>query len=156
MSDLFIQNSEHAEGEISEAYKPGIRGGSISYDVDLSAMECGCVSGMYLVQFDGNCTQDPMDGQPDCKTIDVMQANPYGFNVAANPEPNTTSQCQLNLATEGKARWGADAYGPGGSIIDTDEPFSVKTEFMATSNYARMWGLRTTWSQGDKEMMLTL
>ena len=65
-NNLFIQDSEAAMDE-GEAYKPGIRGGSIQYDVDLSAMDCGCVSGMYLVQYDGNCTQDPMDGQPDCK-----------------------------------------------------------------------------------------
>jgi len=108
------------EFEESEAYMPGIRGGSIAYDVDLSSMDCGCVAGFYLVEYDGNCTQDPMDGEPDCKTIDVMQANPYGFNVSANPEPTRNSECQLNIATEGKARYGDDAYGPGGSIIDTN------------------------------------
>lgn len=26
-----------------------LRGGSLSYDVDLSEMDCGCVAGMYLV-----------------------------------------------------------------------------------------------------------
>ncbi len=152
-NNLFIQNSP--EDGSNNAYKPGIRGGSIEYDVDLSSMDCGCVSGMYLVQFDNGCTQDPLDGQPNCKTIDVMQANPYGFNVAANPNPEDfESQCQYNMATEGKARYGDEAYGPGGQLIDTNEPFHVHTEFMATSNYANMWGLRTTWTQGGNEMQL--
>jgi hypothetical protein len=31
------------------AFKPRIRGGAIEYTVDLSSVECGCVSGVYLV-----------------------------------------------------------------------------------------------------------
>ena len=83
-NNLFIQDSQ-ADGA-SYAYKPGIRGGSIAYDVDLSAMDCGCVAGMYLVEYNDECTQDSLDTNfPQCKTVDVMQANKGGFNVAMNP-----------------------------------------------------------------------
>jgi len=34
-----------------------LRGGSITYTVDVSSMACGCVAGAYLVQTnDSNCT----------------------------------------------------------------------------------------------------
>jgi len=76
---------------------------------------------------------------PMCQTIDIMQANPYGFNTAAHPCSNGTcdavSQCQYNMAVEGKALYGENAYGPGGSMVDTDYSFNVKTEFLSTNSY---------------------
>ena len=68
-----------------------------------------------------------------------MQANKAGFNVAAHPCSNGTcdavSQCQYNMIVEGKEQYGADAYGPRGSIIDTNNAFKVKTEFISTTDY---------------------
>lgn len=150
-NNIFIQNSQ-TEGS-GDSYKPGIRGGSIAYDVDLSAMDCGCVAGLYLVEYGDGCTQDSLDTNfPQCKTIDVMQANKGGFNVAMNPcnggSCDAISQCQLNMSIQGKEQYGDDAYGPGGTLIDTSEPFRVHTEFMATGNYSTLWGLRTTLTQG--------
>jgi hypothetical protein len=38
---------------------------------------------------------------PSCASIDVMQANPYGFNVSAHPCANGNcdyqSQCQYDM-----------------------------------------------------------
>lgn len=84
-------------------YKPELRGGSIQYTVDLSAMDCGCVAGVYGVKVDGDC--DPNDSQsmekPECAVIDVMNANPFGFNVAARPN-NGSSQCEYQMREQGK------------------------------------------------------
>lgn len=49
---------------------------------------------------------------------------------------------------------GADAYGPGGSKIDTDVRFHVKTEFVSTSDYEKFWKLRTTLSQNGIDIVM--
>ena len=51
-----------------------LRGGSISYTVDVSSMDCGCVAGAYLVDTNSDtCTQDALDSlNPACRSVDVM------------------------------------------------------------------------------------
>jgi hypothetical protein len=111
------------------AYKPRIRGGAIEYKVDLSSVECGCVSGVYLVALRhyGCNFEDERGPTAECNSIDVMQANPYGFNVAANPcahgHCDAQSMCEYNMKKEGKERYGEYAYGPNGSMIDTNNAF---------------------------------
>jgi len=114
-----------------------IRGGAIEYDVDVSSMGCGCVAGLYLVSESEQCI---MDGErtdnADCPQLDVMQANPYGFNTQAHPNGDSgASQCAYDMAVEGKEQYGEGAYGPGGSLIDTNREFHVKTEFLSTNAY---------------------
>lgn len=41
-----------------------------------------------------------------------------------------------------------DAYGPGGNIINTNDWFTVKNEFISDPGYAEFWKIRTTLSQG--------
>lgn len=38
----------------TQFYKPNLLGGSVEYDVDLSASNCGCVAAFYLVGAPGN------------------------------------------------------------------------------------------------------
>jgi len=46
----------------NSVWKPGVRGGSISYDIDLSKVGSGCVSGVYLVESDNSrCSDNPLD-----------------------------------------------------------------------------------------------
>jgi len=127
-----------------------LRGGSLSYDVDLSEMDCGCVAGMYLVQASDNCIDTKMNGDSGCQSIDVMQANKHGFNVQAHPcadgDCDAVSQCSYNVSVEGKKKYGKSAYGPGASIIDTNKPFSVTQAFVADEEYTEVWKLRTTWT----------
>lgn len=129
------------------AFKPLLRGGSLQYDVDLSSLGCGCVAGAYLVKIDDqDCSEDKRTiDNPNCPSIDVMQANPFGFNTSSNPCPNgvceSTSQCELNMRDEvTKQNLDGNAYGPNGSIIDTNFPFTVKTEFLSDSDYSTLWG----------------
>ena len=99
-----------------------------------------------------------MTSDPSCASIDVMQANKYGFNVAAHPCANGTcdaaSQCDMNMKTDGIAKYGAGAYGPGGSLINTNNGFMVKTEFVSDADYVTLWALRTTLTQGGNEIMM--
>jgi len=59
-----------------------------------------------------------------------MQANKVGFNSGAHPCENgrcdRVSQCAYNMTVQGRAEYGDDAYGPGGSIIDTRRAFDVE------------------------------
>ena len=150
-NNIFIkQNPFDDTNDTSYAMKPYIRGGAVSFDVDLSSVDCGCVAGVYAVTANPQigCGEGDMNGyNPMCPTIDIMQANPYGFNTAAHPCANGTcdavSQCQYNMAVEGKAQYGENAYGPGGSMVNTDYPFNVKTEFLSHNSYQDLWGLRT-------------
>ena len=122
----------------------------MKYTVDLSALDCGCVAGVYAVRVNEDC--DPKDPQitddPQCKSIDIMQANPFGFNTAAHPcksgNCSPQSQCEYNMRVEGKAKYGNNAYGPGGTMVDTDKEFTVTTEFVSTKSYADFWMIRTT------------
>mgnify|MGYP001180543877 CR=1 FL=1 len=123
------------------AFRPWLRGGAFEYTVDLSSMPCGCVASVHGVRVDSEgCSEEDMaSGNSQCQSIDVMQANPYGFNTAAHPcesgNCNAASQCEYNMREQGKEIYGDGAYGPGGSMIDTNMPFTVKTEFISTSNY---------------------
>ena len=81
--------------------------------------------------------------------VDVFQGNPFGFSAEINPCVNgycdEVSQCQIQLK-ENLDTYPEGSYGANGSIIDTNSNFHVKNEFMATSSYANLWGLRMTLS----------
>lgn len=123
------------------AFKPDLIGGSIEYTVDLSSVGCGCAAGVYFVKLDAyGCGEDAMTGDsPTCPSLDVMNANKYGFNTAAHPCNggicDAQSQCEYSMRVEGAAMYGENAYGPNGTMIDTNSPFTVKTEFLSTANY---------------------
>jgi hypothetical protein len=157
-NNIFIKSSPYDGTTYAE--KPYIRGGAIQYTVDLSSMGCGCVAGVYAVAMnDYGCGEDSLStDNPMCPSIDIMQANPYGFNTAVNPCSNGTcdvvSQCQYDMAVEGAATYGDDAYGPNGTKIDTNRPFTVKTEFLSKDSYSTLWGIRTRITQDDNEIMM--
>ena len=48
----------------------------------------------------------PSGTMPSCPSIDVMQANPYGFNVSAHPcasgSCDAVSQCKYDMMVEGE------------------------------------------------------
>jgi len=125
MNNSITLKDSGLDGE-SFNYTPYLRGGAVQWDVDLSKLGCGCVTGVYAVKASSYCTNeaDITASIPMCKSIDLMQANPYGFHTQLNPCANGTcdaiSQCQYDMAHQGVARYGAGAYGAGGSLIDTN------------------------------------
>ena len=70
----------------------------------------------------------------------------------ANGGCDATSQCSYTVAKEGVAKYGAGAYGRGGSLIDTNSEFTVKTEFVTKNSYADLWKVRTRLTQGSNTM----
>jgi hypothetical protein len=54
------------------------------------------------------------------------------------------------MQKQGLEDYGIDSYGPGGTHINTDNEFHVKTEFLSDSYQETFWGLRTTLSQASK------
>ena len=72
-----------------------------------------------------------IDEEPQCATIDLMEANRHGFNAASHPcvggQCDLISQCSVKASDNGE-----DAYGPGENFtIDTQKKYSVKTRFWA-------------------------
>ena len=156
-SSMFMKDT--MDDTVDAVYKPGIRGGSIKYDVDVSSVDCGCVAGVYLVKTSAECGQDSMDNEnPMCPSIEIMEANKWGFNVSAHPCASgvcdAASQCEYKMKTDGAAKYGPDAYGPGGSLINTFNSFNVKTEFVSDADYVTLWKLRTTLTQGGDEIVM--
>jgi hypothetical protein len=58
------------------------------------------------------------------------------------------------MRQEGKEMYGEYAYGPYGTMIDTNSAFKVRTEFISTKNYENLWKVRTVMNQGESEMIL--
>jgi len=42
-------------------YKPNLLGGSVSFDVDLSSSNCGCIAAFYLVKMPGHYSNGSYD-----------------------------------------------------------------------------------------------
>lgn len=52
-NNLMLKNREW-DGE-EYTFKPYMKGGHVTFDVDLSHMDCGCVAGFYAVSLENNC-----------------------------------------------------------------------------------------------------
>lgn len=160
-NSLFVRDTTDETHALWSMYNPYIRGGAVEYDINVSGVQSGCVAGVYLVDTSSDaagCHEKAQTSEPQCKTIDVMQANRYGFETKANPcdggNCNAVSQCALRMRNQGAAVYGSGAYGPGGSMIDTDFPFHVKNEFISTPDYQKLWKLRTRITQGSDEIVM--
>ena len=83
-----------------------------------------------------------------------MQANKFGFNTSArackDEYCNTFSQCEYKARDYDLL----NAYGPNGSLINTNNGFKVKTEFLSNEAQTTLTGLRTTLTQNGSELVL--
>ena len=104
------------------AYKHDYLGGSVTFDVNVKEVGCGCAAGVYLAALnDETCGWGAVEPNttPQCATIDLMEGNTQGWHAGALPCEN--GSCE----TEGRCRTAADmvgeqAYGPGSDFyIDT-------------------------------------
>ena len=71
------------------AYKHNYLGGSVSFDVDVSDVGCGCRAGVYLAAISDDDTNyfDPLDGdaKPQCSSIDLLEADIWAVQSASAP-----------------------------------------------------------------------
>lgn len=73
-----------------------------------------------------------------------MAVNPCEFG-----ECDPVSQCTYKMREQGVETYGSGAFGPGGSLVDTNLWFHVQTDFVSHNNYANLWKVRTTIKQGE-------
>ena len=80
--------SESPQLDPNSFFRPNLLGGSVSYDVDLSDRNCGCIAAFYLVSMPGKnsagqlwntdgyyyCDANQVDGN-FCPEFDIMEAN---------------------------------------------------------------------------------
>ena len=134
---------EAFDDEVYWAYGHDLLGGSFSYTVDVSNVGCACAAGAFLVDLnDDECSWNAKDEgvTPQCASIEVMEANMYGFNVASNPcefgSCDIVSQCRASITTDSDVG-GSEVYGYGsGYSIDTSMPYKVSTKFWANQDIA--------------------
>jgi len=105
---------------------PNLLGKTLSFDVDVSTARCSCNAAFYFISPPpGFPINQYCDGQTNCTEIDVMEANAHAFQ--------STPHC----GTGGDAcHWGCGenfrndkGFGPGGSAVDTNQPFNVYVKF---------------------------
>ena len=139
------------------AYYHPYLGGSVTFDVDVSDVGCGCRAGVYLTTLnEDTCTWDPyLDSEPACSTIEIMEASAWNFS-------SRTSPCEYGLCPEedscSAATTGTD-IGPGITYtIDSSRSFSVKVEFWADEDEngdpIELLKIVTTLSQDGKDLVL--
>lgn len=119
------------------AYNNKYQGGSLTFDVDVSSVGCGCAAGVYLTALnDDECSWNsyPVGTKPQCPSIDVMEANSQGFVTA--PHPCENGECEAESQCKKRASdVDPDAYGPGILYtIDTTKSFTVKTQFFTNQD----------------------
>jgi len=67
---VFMMTANQVNDE--SIYKPELVGGCVETTVDISEVPSGCVSGLYLVATDDDCTMDERDGKPNCANVHVF------------------------------------------------------------------------------------
>lgn len=132
------------------AYYHQYIGGSVQFDVDVSAVMCDSVAGVYLAALDDDqCSWDVKAAgvKPNCQSIDLMEANIYGFAQAAHPD----ADCDHCKHREWGSSQGTMNYGPSRrAIINSMEPYNVKIQFYTDKYQGDLISIKTTMSQFDK------
>jgi len=111
--------------------------------VDVSQVGCGCITGVYLVEWGdgGDCDASGSFGGR-CGEIDLMEANKYAWHTTLhNPQDHPGlaggfggMQQDDMMYGKGPRDMSGEQYGPGGSIIDTNLAFNVAVSFPKRSD----------------------
>ena len=120
------------DDSVDWAFYNNYQGGSLTFDVNVNQVECGCAAGVYLTALDDeNCSWNsyPFGSTPQCSSIDIMEANKFGFNAATHPCED--GSCDIESLTLTRANdLDPSAFGPGKKFtIDSRKKFTVKTQF---------------------------
>ena len=154
-------------------YRPNLLGGSVSYDIDMSGVSCGCIAAFYLVKMpahDWNGNPQQTDGWwycdaqavggVYCPEFDIMEANRHAFQTTAHSCTYTGnghySDCDhgghcIQNSVDIFNHSGNNAYGPGNwYTIDTTQPFNFKIDF--NEDGGQFSSFVTTLSQNGKQV----
>ena len=150
-------------------YKPDLLGGSISYDVNLSNMQCGCVASFIQVEMparnsSGFVAGDDKDyycdangvGGSFCPEFDIMLANRRVFQTAGHTcdAPNAGGDyhfCDRPGKPVQDFDSRSDNYGPVSDWqIDTNQPFNVMIEYSRGGD-DNLENFKVTLTQGTKK-----
>lgn len=133
-------------------------GGSVAFDVNVSDVGCGCAAGVYLTTSnDETCNWSDYDANvtPQCTTIDLVEANMWGFRAGYMPcmdgSCNAAAKCSSSVTSD---------YGPTGiEAIDTMKSYNVKTSFWVDQNvdglYTDLQRIETVLSQHGLSITIT-
>jgi hypothetical protein len=92
-----------------------------------------------------------------CPEFDIMEANKHAFHATGHKCDEPTNGVYRNCDRGGQCTldiWPthSNAYGPGGSEIDTEQPFHVKTEFHEDNGV--FIGYSQTLTQGVRSIVM--
>jgi hypothetical protein len=121
------------------------------YEVDLSQTGCGCAATVYFVPMaqstnptasgDYYCDASGVGGAQACTEFDVQEANSRAFHTVLHSKTDrdgveggygggeAVDAAWKDVAWVGPRDFTREQYGPGGSCIDTREPFTVTSVF---------------------------
>ena len=128
---MYLSNSPTMD--TSEYFTPNMLGGSLTYQVDLSNVGCGCLTAFYAVSMPAvDNLDDPFKycgsgtgAKAACPEFDIMEANMYGFHstdhkCSSPNEEGVYTDCDANgectldvLKTEKDGVIQENLYGPG-------------------------------------------
>ena len=153
-------------------FKPKLLNGYMTYDVDLSTISCGCVAALYTSLLPGKnssgdfepsgdnlyyCDASAVDGN-FCPEFDIMEANKYSWrsthHACVDPVNGHYSNCDgSGQCHVSHTEWSENEFGPGGSVIDTNQQVSVRVDF--SERDSEFVSYTVTLSQEDRILDLT-
>lgn len=135
-------------------------GRTLSFTVDLSGAECGCVAAMYMTPLvqshdrgkcgsDYYCDANSVCGVR-CGEMDVMEANTHAFHTTAHAEKDAWGHGKGLGGKWEKPSLKTSDYGPGSKHkINTEKPFQVSMELNGGGTE-----IKTKMQQGDHKLEL--
>jgi len=59
--------------------------------------------------------------------------------------------CEYKMRKQGAEKYGIDAFGKNGTLVNTQSWFKVKTDFVTENDYSELWKIRTTITQDENK-----
>jgi hypothetical protein len=137
-------------------------GKTLRMKVDVGNTGCGCVTGIYLVEWGdgGQCDASGTFGGR-CGEIDLMEGNKFGWHTTlhnANDHPGLAGgfggvqQPDMQYGA-GPRDMSSAEYGPGASVVDTNREFNVAVSFPQTPDGALRDMVVMMWQDGRSDVV---
>jgi len=114
---------------------PNLLNCGIKFTVDLSSTTCSCNAALFMVELpdnpdnDTHCDAQGSDPSTRCFEMDLIEANTRGFQGTLHCVDGS-QDCKAGCGGNFRSDKG---YGPGGTNIDTQNPYQVYVTFTGTS-----------------------